>query len=204
MWAPIRLLMCALAVLILTSCATSPPKNTKNVCAIFDEKSGWYRDTRKASERWGVPIPVIMAFMHQESRFKAKAKPPRKKYLGFIPGPRPSNAYGYTQALKGTWKHYKRSSGNYGADRDDFGDAADFIGWYNHQSFRRNKIQKTDIYRQYLAYHEGQGGYSRGSFNRKSWLLNTAKKVQRRAQRYETQLKRCEEDLNRSSFWPFS
>lgn len=198
MRAPTRCVLGALVtVLLLTSCATSPPKNQNNVCAIFDEKSGWYRDTRKASKRWGVPIPVIMAFMHQESRFKAKAKPPRKKFLGFIPGPRPSNAYGYTQALKGTWKHYKRSSGNYGADRDDFGDAADFIGWYNHQSYLKSGIAKNDAYHLYLAYHEGHGGFNRRSFKNKTWLKNVAKKVSARSRRYQQQLLGCEERLNR-------
>ena len=45
----------------------------------------------------------------------------------------------------------------YGADRDDFNDAIDFIGWYNDQSSRRSKISKSDAYNLYLAYHEGQG-----------------------------------------------
>ncbi len=55
----------------------------------FDEKDGWYEDAADAREEWGSPISVMMAIMHQESRFKAKAKPPRKKILGFIPGPAP-------------------------------------------------------------------------------------------------------------------
>lgn len=178
-----------------SGCTTSPPSQADNLCAIFREKDGWYKDAAKAKEAWGSPIPVMMAIMHQESRFVAKARPPRKKILGFIPGPRPSDAYGYSQAKKSTWKEYKRSSGNYGADRDDFGDAIDFIGWYNDQSKRRSGIAKTDAYRLYLAYHEGHGGFNRGSYRRKGWLQDVARKVQRRSGSYGGQLKSCEEEL---------
>lgn len=184
-----------LALLMLSGCATAPPQNVDNVCEIFRDKGGWYKDARRASKRWESPIPVLMAIMHQESRFRAKAKPPRRKIFGFIPGPRPSDSYGYSQALKSTWRGYERSAGNYGADRDDFGDAIDFIGWYNHQSRLRNGIRSDDAYRLYLAYHEGHGGFARGSFRDKGWLLGVARKVDRRAASYRGQLAACEEEL---------
>ena len=184
-----------LVLLLLAGCTTSPPSNVNNVCDIFEEKGGWYDDALDAQEAWGSPIPVMMAIMHQESRFQAKAKPPRKKIFGFIPGPRPSDAYGYSQAKKSTWKAYKRSAGAYGADRDDFSDAIDFIGWYNYQSHRRSGISRKDPYRLYLAYHEGHGGYNRGSYRSKQWLQDVARKVQRRAGSYQQQLKDCEDEL---------
>ena len=189
-----RLLLIVL-LLGVTGCTTSPPSDVNNICSIFREKDDWYGDALDAKEEWGSPIPVMMAIMHQESRFVAKARPPRKKILGFIPGPRPSDAYGYSQAKKSTWKGYKRSAGNYGADRDDFADAIDFIGWYNHQSYKRNRINKADTYRLYLAYHEGHGGYSRASYKKKGWLMDVARKVERQANTYSGQLKSCEEDL---------
>ncbi len=143
----------------------------------------------------------MMAIMHQESRFVARAKPPRKKYLGFIPGPRPSDSYGYSQAFGSTWDGYRRSTGNYGADRDDFTDAIDFIGWYNYQSHRRNGISRSDVYRLYLAYHEGHGGYSRGSFNKKPWLTEVARKVERQAAAYQRQLNACEPSLKKKGWF---
>jgi len=184
-----------LLALLLTACTTSQPADTGNICSIFREKDDWYDDAADSRDEWGSPIPVMMAIMHQESRFKAKAKPPRKKIFGFIPGPRPSNAYGYSQALDSTWDGYKRSAGRYGADRDDFADAIDFIGWYNHQSYRRNGIAKNDTYRLYLAYHEGHGGFSRKTYRKKQWLVDVAHKVQRRANTYQSQLAGCEEEL---------
>ncbi|MEH6583007.1 MAG: transglycosylase SLT domain-containing protein [Halioglobus sp.] len=184
-----------LSLLLMAACTTSPPSDVSNICAIFDEKSGWYDAAAEARDEWGSPIPVMMAIMHQESRFNAKAKPPRKKIFGFIPGPRPSDAYGYSQALGSTWDGYQRSAGKYFADRDDFDDAVDFVGWYNDQSSKRSGISKSDSYRLYLAYHEGHGGYNRGTYRKKQWLVDVANKVQRRANSYAGQLKRCEKDL---------
>ena len=183
------------SLLTLAACTTSQPRNTENICAIFSEKRGWYEDAEDSRDEWGSPIPVMMAIMHQESRFDAKAKPPRKKIFGFIPGPRPSNAYGYSQALESTWDDYKRSAGRYGADRDDFADAIDFIGWYNTQSYKRSGIARNDAYHLYLAYHEGHGGYNRGSYRSKDWLIGVARKVERRANTFQTQLNGCEESL---------
>ena len=191
-----------LALLLLAAgCTTSPPSNVNNICDIFDEKRGWYDDALDAQKEWGSPVPVMMAIMHQESRFVAKAKPPRKKIFGFIPGPRPSDAYGYSQAKKSTWKDYKRGGGNYGADRDDFGDAIDFIGWYNEQSRKRSGISKRDTYRLYLAYHEGHGGFNRGTYKSKKWLTDVARKVERRAGSYQQQLNGCEKDLEKGGWF---
>lgn len=186
---------------MLAGCASSPPSNLNDICEIFSEKSGWYHAAAEAQEEWGSPIPVMMAFMYQESRFNAKAKPPRKKIFGFIPGPRPSDAYGYSQALGTTWDAYRRSAGKYWADRDDFGDAVDFVGWYNEQSWRRSGIAKNDSYRLYLAYHEGQGGYNRATYRKKAWLIDVAHKVERKANTYTSQLKRCEGDLKNDGWF---
>ncbi len=190
-----------LLIAALAGCTTSPPSNVDDVCAIFEEKSGWYEDAKSARARWGVPISVMMAVMHQESTFEATAKPPRKMIWGFIPGPRPSDSYGYSQALEDTWRRYERASGNYGADRDEFADAIDFIGWYNDLSYRTNGIPKDDAFRLYLAYHEGHGGYSRKTYRSKQWLIDVARKVERRAQRYNTQLQGCVQDLEAKSWW---
>ena len=46
-------------ILGLAGCATSPPSEVDNVCEIFQEKSGWYKDAKKARARWDVPISVI-------------------------------------------------------------------------------------------------------------------------------------------------
>lgn len=204
MTVPVRFIVAVVApIVFLAGCATSPPSQTDDICEIFREKSGWYEDARKSRSHWDVPISVMMAIMHQESRFVATAKPPRKKIFGVIPGPRPSDAYGYSQAKDDTWTWYQRSSGNYGADRDDFGDAIDFVGWYNDMSNKQNGIAKDDTFRLYLAYHEGHGGYAAKSYQSKGWLVDVARKVDRRANTYNTQLRGCVAELEEEKWWDF-
>lgn len=188
-------------MLVVAGCATAPPNNQEDICEIFSEKSGWYKDARASRRRWGTPIPIMMSFVYQESRFQAKARPPREKFLWIFPGRRPASAFGYAQATNETWSVYKKSTGGWGADRNKFDDAIDFIGWYNDQSYRRNKIRKTDAFNLYLAYHEGQGGFSSRSYRNKAWLLDVAKKVSDRATAYSGQLKTCEKRLKRGWFF---
>jgi len=191
----------AVSGLLLGGCVTSPPRHVENICHIFDEKDDWYEEAKDAQERWGSSIPVMMAIMYQESRFQPKAKPPRTKLLWVLPGPRKSSAYGFSQAKDETWDWYKDKSGNWGADRDDFDDAIDFVGWYNYQSHKRSKIALNDPYHLYLAYHEGHGGFNRRSFKNKGWLKAVAKKVSARSAIYTRQLQDCEKRLNRGWWW---
>ena len=193
-----------LAPLILLGCATLPPKNVNDACAIFKEKDSWYADAHAAYEEHGVPVHVQMAIMHQESRFKYDAQPERQYLLGFIPWFRKSSAYGYAQVKDETWDWYRDKTGRYGADRDDFEDATRFIAWYVALSHQQLKISKWDTYNQYLAYHEGHGGYRRKTYNKKPWLKGVASKVKAQAGRYATQLKKCEGELDKGwDLWPF-
>ena len=182
-------------VLLLVACTTAPPRNIDDACAIFAEYGDWFADARTTSQHWGVPLPVLLAIIHQESGFQADAQPPRAWILGFIPGSRPSSAYGYSQALDGTWERYVAASGNRGADRDKFDDAVDFIGWYISETSQRNHIAKNDAYNQYLAYHEGQDGFAKGSYRQKRWLMKRAQQVRQQADRYQAQLNRCKPRL---------
>ena len=186
-----------IGMLALAGCATRPPSSQENICAIFREKPDWYQDSLRAARRWKGPLDVPMAIMAQESSFRAKAKPPIRFFLGFIPYGRASNAYGYPQALDSTWAAYRKDAGGLLRQRDDFGDAIDFIQWYMHQTWKINRIDKSDAYGHYLNYHEGQGGYRRGSYQSKAWLTNVAKRVKRRAENYRDQLATCRPELEK-------
>lgn len=188
----------------VTGCTTMSPSNLDNLCAIFSEKEDWYGEALDAQEEWGTPIAVQMAIIYQESKFESDVRPPRDWFLGLVPLPRSSSAYGYGQAQDGTWDWYMKSTGNSGADRDDFADVVDFIGWYTNVTQRKLGVSKWDAEKQYLAYHEGHGGYSRGTFRAKPWLGKVAKKVSIRAKKYSAQLKKCESSLQSGwSIWPF-
>lgn len=172
------------------------PRNLDDICAIFEDQRGWYDAATKSEQRWGTPKHVQMSIIRQESSFKNNAKSPRTKLLGFIPWKRQSNAYGYAQALDKTWLRYKNATGRQYADRDDFNDAIDFVGWYTNLSNSSVGISKWDPYNQYLAYHEGQAGWVRGSYEDKDWLKRTAQRVDVRAREWWVQLQRCEDDLH--------
>ena len=188
----------------LCGCYAAQPANLTNICDIFQEKRGWYKSAKRSFEKWGVPIHVQMAIIYQESRFEADAKPPRARLLGIIPTFRPSSAYGYAQIKDDTWDWYRTKSGNRGADRDDFDDVVDFIDWYGKQNQIRLGISKWNAEQQYLAYHEGQGGYARKTYVKKPWLLKVAHKVGVNASRYGQQLAGCQKELDKGwSLWPF-
>jgi len=197
----VKQLLLLVPLLLLAACTTAPPQNIENVCEIYDEYYEWYLAADEVYERWRIPQHVTMAFIHQESKFIDDARPPWQWFLWIIPTGRASSAYGYAQALNGTWEEYQRKTGNWGADRDEFEDAVDFIGWFNHRSLVRNKINPHDAYNLYLAYHEGQGGFQRKTYNKKPWLLKVAKKVERRSIMYRQQLSGCKDDLNRFRMW---
>jgi len=180
-----------LFLIILSSCVTDRNFNQSNLCDIFQTNPQWKSYAEKTKDKWGVPVSLQLSFIKQESSFNRTARPPRQKVLGLIPGLRPSSAYGYSQALDGTWEEYKQSTGNYNADRKNFADASDFIGWYVDGSYRLLKIEKTDVYNHYLAYHEGKGGFQKKSYNKKKWLLDVAKKVENQAKEYSDQIKKC-------------
>ncbi|TET85663.1 MAG: hypothetical protein E3J46_09260 [Desulfobacteraceae bacterium] len=192
--------------MLFHGCATAPPKHIHNICEIFRENPKWYRSARESHKRWGTSIPVLMAIIHQESKFEADARPPRGSCLWIFPGPRPSSAYGYAQASNETWQEYRNSTGNTGADRDDFEDGVDFVGWYCQLSSIRCGISKGDAYHLYLAYHEGHGGFNRKTHRKKTWLLRVARKVESKAKTYRSQLASCERQFQRRGccfLWPF-
>lgn len=178
-------------ILVLNSCAHRTYGDVNNICSIFRGQPGWYRYAEQSFEKWGVPIHVQMAIVHQESRFKAYAKPPRRKLLGIIPLGRKTSAYGYAQVLDTTWDWYKLKTGNRYAKRDDFKDVTDFIGWYGTKTYELTGVSRWNAYDQYLAYHEGHGGYNRKSFLKKKWLIRVAQKVQIKANQFQEQLRVC-------------
>jgi len=192
--------ICFISALILTSCATPPPENPNDICAIFTENRSWYSASKEMTKKWGTPIHVPIAMMYQESSFKHNAAPPMQ-YFWFIPIGRASDAYGYAQAKTMTWEDYQRETGNSWASRDDFSDAIDFMGWFTYKTHKINGVSKWDAYGQYLNYHEGWGGYRNRSYNKKPWLLKVSQRVDRRSKKYVTQLHGCQDDLDSSWLW---
>ena len=189
-----RYLRAALLLLILASCGGgnfSTPRQLDDACSILRERPSYLSAFRATQRRWGVPVAVQMATIHQESKFIGNARTPFRYALGVIPMGRQSSALGFSQALDDTWEEYRKETRNYGAKRDRIDDAADFIGWYMRASNQRLGIAMGDARNQYLAYHEGRTGYANGSYNAKAWLIAVADRVQSRAVLYDAQLRAC-------------
>jgi len=186
-------------IFTVSSCAVTPPENPDNICSIFKEKRSWYKAAVKTEKRWKLPPYVLMSFIYQESSFKSDAKPEREKLLGFIPWKRPSSAKGFFQALTLTWEDYKDETGNSRANRKNFADSADFIGWYASKGYYQG-FERTDARSLYLAYHEGYGGFKKKTYRKKQWLINVADRVQARSTKYQQQYWGCAKDLEKKRF----
>ena len=191
-------ILAAAAFVVVKGCA-SVPSNPDNLCAIFKERSAWYRDAAGAQRRWQISSPVMMAVMYKESSYVHDARPPRTKLLWVIPWKRESTAYGFAQATNAAWKDYVRATGNRFGDRDKFGDAVDFVGWYLNSAHRQAGIPVTDARGLYLAYYGGIGGYQRGTWKNNAWLKRAADRVAARSDRYAGQLANCK--LKRRWWW---
>lgn len=186
---------------IISGCFYNPAKEVTNVCEFLNDNISWYHSLKEAELKYRVPMHLTLAIIYQESRFESHAKPPRKYYFGFIPGERSSSAYGYSQATKDTWEWYKLKSANHLAKRTNFADSVDFISWYINQSYHLSNISKSDIYNQYLAYHEGHNGYNNKTYKNKEWLINVARKVKNKSNLYKTQLSKCRAKLDKRKVW---
>lgn len=153
--------------------------DVENACKLMQERSGWYRSAATVSEKWQIPIPSLLAIIRHESRFRATAAAPQ------------SSAYGFAQALDGTWNRYRKVAKADLADRTSFADSVDFIGWYMTETRNRTGVPADDMAKHYLAYHEGIAGFKSSRWAKKPRLIRIAQKVATTAGAYEQQLQNC-------------
>ena len=169
-----------------------PPSTVVDACRMQSERPQWFQAMKRTEEKWGVPVSVQLATIARESSFQHDAQPTKRIGSGWFSRKVPrSSAYGYAQAIDGTWEGYMKETGRWRADRSDFADSSDFIGWYMNGTSRVNGVSLSDTYNQYLAYHEGKAGFARGSYRQKSWLPPVARDVEAWATLYERQLAYC-------------
>lgn len=189
-----RLLRASILLLALASCGGgnfSAPRNLDDACAILRQRPAYLKALRATERKWGIPVHVQMAAIYQESKFIGNARTPHRYALGVIPMGRQSSAYGYSQALDGTWEEYQRDQRRRGAKRDRITDATDFMGWYMNESSVELGIPRNDAEAQYLAYHEGRTGYANQSYLGKPWLVDVAAAIGARSEMYAEQLAYC-------------
>lgn len=191
LWAALGLIAAVLAGCSSRTPSTQDvrPRDVSNICAIFTDNPHWVVAANRARDRWGTPVDLKMAIIWRESTFRPTARPVR--YVMGVPSGYASSAFGFAQAIDGTWDWYVRDTGRRGADRTNFADAIDFVGWYMNMTQRLSGVPLGDAVNQYLAYHEGQGGFNRGTYRSKPWLQQAALQVQAQAVRYRAQAQMC-------------
>ena len=186
-------LIIILILLVTISCSLIPKKNFSqdHACSILESKRSWKRAVIKTKQKWGVSAGLQLSFILTESNFRPRAKTQKTYFLGFFPTGRLSSAFGYAQAIDSTWETYQQKSGNRFSSRTSFSDSVDFIGWDANETTKKLKIKKSDVFNQYLAYHQGHRGYLRGNYKNKPNLIEAAKRTAKNAIKYNLQLKKC-------------
>ena len=176
------------------------PKYPANACKIFGERYLWYKHVKKSSQKYDVPVHIILAFVNKESGFNRWAKPKRTKLFKVVPYKRPSSSLGYSQAVKKTWELYKTETDNPLALRTRFKDSVMFIGWYINKTNKINKIPLNDSYRQYLNYYLGWGNYAKKVYKTDKKSIIFAKSVEKQSKIYKSQLRECQKGLDRKKY----
>ena len=183
----------------VVSCS-SVPKYSENACKIFDEKYLWYKHSKKSSEKWGVPIEILLAVIHKESGFVRFARPKRTKLFKIIPYRRPSSSFGFSQAVDKTWELYKTENEKPIALRISFKSSVDFVGWYFWKTNKINKISLNNAYSLYLNYYLGWGNYAKQTYKTDRKAIIFAKSVEKQSKIYKNQLRECQKSLDKKKY----
>lgn len=190
-------LLTLISVFELSGCAIGGKiYNSENACAIFAQHNGffdnWYKEARAASIKYRIAIPVLLATIKAESSFRPTARTRWHLALGFIPWGRISSAYGYAQAVNGTWLQYEQETGKHYSSRSSFADSVDFIGWYYRNAVNRAHINPNDAYNLYISYVVGWQAFKNYGAKAANIAIRTkAKDVALTAEHYHMQLREC-------------
>lgn len=184
-------------IVALSGCTTVPhsaeqprtekqPRDIENLCSIFAEKEHWVGAARTSHEKWNLPVELMMAIIRHESAFIANSRPRNNK------GELLSSAYGYAQALDGTWSQFKNETARRSDKRTDFADAVYFVGWYSNKAMDTHPgLSPYDVIGLYVLYHNGWSSLQQEKEPPSAELLRLATKVYKTTLNYHQQLKQC-------------
>lgn len=175
----------AFTALAISSCSErAKVDDSMGVCEILVQNPSWSKSLKAAQDTYKLPPAFAMAIIYQESKFKAEAKS------------KGSSAYGYAQAIDGTWKNFQKDVKS-NAKRNNFNDSVQFVGWYTAQLAKSTKLKMSDSYNLYMAYMLGATGfkcYKAGTLKNKAKIVEDkklAQKVKDFTAHYQSQFKKC-------------
>ncbi len=198
-----KILPIAIFSFFISGCFVAPKMVIyDDVCKFMSDRISWYKILKETEIKYKVDKSLILAFIKQESSFNASAMPKAQQGFFSLFGKK-EGAYGFAQAKLATWNEYQQATKNSAAKRNNFADSSDFIAWYVSKSNKLLGIDSNDAYNQYLAYHEGRGGFSRESYKQKPWLVKVAKKVFMSARNYKEELISCSRELDSTYSWSY-
>lgn len=166
----------AAVLILLPSCCCAA---VQNICDLIKIHPNWYEAAKVTQLKWGVPVPVQLAIIQQESDFDADAKSPT------------STAFGYAQIVNKDWYTYTRRVTDDVQGRNVFADATNFIGWYANLMKSQIHISPDDAFALYMAYHDGSSGYLEDLRRRYAPVRTLAYHVQSVADKYQKELVSC-------------
>ena len=190
---------------VLGACvSTDPPDSPGDACAIFRQHESWWGAVKRGERRWGAPPALVLAIIRQESGFDHNARPARGRGFLFFPGRRRVLRMGLCASRQRDVGAIRARASRRRRRSTATSSATPLIScaWYCGVSNRELGIAFTDARAQYYAYHEGHGGYRRGSHQGNDRLGAIGDRVQSYYDTYRAQLDGCEGELNRW-WWPF-
>ncbi|MCO5059726.1 MAG: hypothetical protein M9905_17980 [Rhizobiaceae bacterium] len=102
-----------------------------------------------------------------------------------------SSAYGYSQALDGTWAHISaRSPPDRAPQR--FRRCRRLRRPVSFEDVARPGVAPNDAYSLYLAHYSGWGGFKNGSWRGNSSLQRYAQETDARRRKYAAQMRDCD------------
>lgn len=156
---------------------------TTDMCTQITRNPDWVGHLQAVEARWGVTPGTVMAILDQESRFNPRAMGPGAT------GPNGQRNFGFAQANLRTWNWFLRDSQWEGErSRSDFEASAHFIGWHFAEHVPLIDAPVSDVYRHYLVYKQGLGGYRRGASQTARRIART---IASRAETADRQLDGC-------------
>ena len=137
-----------------------PAEEPSNLCSIFSKKR-LVRKRQESAAALGIPVPIQLAIINQESSFIEDARPPRYRLCRPALW-RPSSAYGYGQVTDGTGVVPTKpvTAEPIGTNSKTWSISSAGMP----SKLPESRLSKLDAYNQYLAYHEGHGGFRRKSY----------------------------------------